>query len=179
MDRRRLLMTAVILPFLGLAALADGRGSSADDDADEDQAQERLIKAFAATKVSLQQALITGEREGQPIAAKFDTNEGRLQLFVYTAKDERFFEVLVDHTTGRIAKVELIVRDDDLAAAKLERDALTRSKTSLKEAVDRALSQSIGFRALSVTPGLKHGHAVAFILLLKEWEFKTVKILME
>jgi len=63
-------------------------------------------------KVSLQQGLKAGEREGQPISGKFEVEDGKLQLSVYTAKEGKFFEVIVDHMTGNIAKVESITEGE-------------------------------------------------------------------
>jgi hypothetical protein len=40
--------------------------------------------------------------------------EGKPQLSVYTRKDNRCWEVIVDHRTGRIAKAEEIKAGDDL-----------------------------------------------------------------
>ena len=70
-----------------------------------------------AAKINLQQGLAAGEQEGQPISAKFEVDEGKLQLSIYAAKDGRFSEVLVDYVTGKVLKVEPISSGDDLAAA--------------------------------------------------------------
>lgn len=40
---------------------------------------------------------MASESEGQPISGKFEVEDGKLQLAVYTAKDGKFFEVIVDH----------------------------------------------------------------------------------
>jgi hypothetical protein len=76
--------------------------------------------------------------------------------------------------TGKVAKTEPITEGDDLTAAKAQSAAMAKAKTSLKAAVDKALSQSAGFRAIEVTPELKGGHAVASVILQKDQEFKTV-----
>jgi hypothetical protein len=41
----------------------------------------------------------------------------------------------------------------------------------LKDAVDNAIGEAAGFRAVGVTPSLKEGHPVASVLLLKGERF--------
>src|SRR4051812_27724361 len=53
---------------------------SADD---EDESQEILIRVLDAAKINLQQGLAAGEQEGRPISAKFEVDEGKLQLSIY------------------------------------------------------------------------------------------------
>jgi len=55
---------------------------------DKDRAE--LAKAVAAAKVSLEQGLSTSAHEGKPISAKFEIEDGKLQLSVYTAKGDKF-----------------------------------------------------------------------------------------
>src|SRR5579872_183571 len=89
-----------------------------------DQEQAGLANALGEAKVSLQQALVASESEGQPISGKFEVEDGKLQLSVYTAKDGKFFEVIVDHMTGKIAKVEPIDEGEDLSHAKSQKAAM-------------------------------------------------------
>ena len=138
----------------------------------EDQAA--LIKAVSGAKVSLQQGLAASTSNGQPISGKFEIENGKLQLSVYTAKDGKFYEVLVDYTTGAPAKVEPITEGDDLAAAKAQSAAMAKSKTQLKEALDKATGQASAARAVSVAPELKDGHVVASIALLKGNQLETI-----
>src|SRR5438876_1712163 len=107
MTRRKLIFTAAISSaVVGLAALvglAGHYGILRDDDDDEDEGQGALIRALRFAKVSLQQGLTASQLEGQPISAKFEVDEGKFQLSVYTAKDEKFSEVLVDYMTGQVS----------------------------------------------------------------------------
>jgi hypothetical protein len=47
-----------------------------------DQEQAELANALGEAKVSLQQALVASESEGQPISGKFEVEDGKLQLSV-------------------------------------------------------------------------------------------------
>jgi hypothetical protein len=138
----------------------------------EDKNDPALIKSLADAKVTLQQGLTAAAQHGQPISAKFELENGKLQLSVYTAKDGKFSEVIVDHATGKIEKTEAITEGDDLTASKEQSAAMTKSKSDLKSAVDKSAS---GARAISVTPGLKGGRAVASVTVLKGQQFETVE----
>jgi hypothetical protein len=146
---------------------------------DEHKKQQVLIKAIGSAKITLQQGLAAAEAQGQPISGKFEVEDGKLQLSVYTSKDGKFSEVVVDYATGKVAKSEAITAGDDLADAKSQSAAMTKAKTALKAAVDKVLGQSPRFRAISVTPDLKDGKPVASVVLLKGKEFKTVQSSLE
>ena len=176
MTRRKMLLMTAGATVLGLAALigfADHNAIFADDD--DDKGQEALIKLLGTSKINLQQGLAASEQQGQPISAKFEVDEGKLQLSVYTAKDGKFSEVLVDYTNGKVMKAEPITEGDDLAAAKSQSAAMAKAKTTLKEAVDKAAAQSASARVVSAVPSLKDGHPVASIVLLDGEQFKTVQ----
>jgi len=161
---------------LGLAALigfADHNAIFAGDD--DDKGQEALIKLLGTSKINLQQGLAASEQQGQPISAKFEIDEGKLQLSVYTAKDGKFSEVLVDYTNGKVMKAVPITEGDDLTAAKSQSAAMAKAKTSLKEAVDKAIAQSANARAVSAVPSLKDGHPLVTIALLDGEQLKTVQ----
>src|SRR5258706_9963059 len=162
MTRRKILLMTAGATVLGLAALvgfADHNAIFADDD--EDESKEALIKLLGTSKINLQQGLAASEQQGQPISAKFEVDDGKLQLSVYTSKDGKFSEVLVDYVNGKVTKAEPITEGDDLAAAKSQSAALATAKTSLKEAVDKAAAQSAGARVVTAVPSLKDGHPVA------------------
>ena len=134
-----------------------------------------LIKGVTDAKVTLQKGLTVAAREGRPISAKFEVEDGKLQLSVYTAKDGKFSEVIIDHTTGKVAKTDAIVEGEDLAEAKSENATMGKAKTDLKAAVDKSVAAASGSRAISVTPALKDGRAVASVTLLTGQEFQTVE----
>ena len=89
-------------------------------------------------------------------------------------KGDTFSEVIVDHTTGQVAKVEPITGGGDLTAATAQRAAMTRAKKSLQTVVDAAVKAHAGMRAVSVFPALKGEQAVAEITLGKNGTFMTV-----
>ena len=102
------------------------------------------------------------------------TENGRLQLSVYSAKGDAFSEVIVDHKTGKVAKSEPITGGEDVTAAKSQNEAMSKAKTSLQAAVSKAVKANKGYKAVSATPSLKDGHPTADITLMKGTESKTV-----
>jgi hypothetical protein len=76
-----------------------------------------LAAALKDAKVNLGDGLKASEREGKPISAKFEIDDGKLQLSVYTMKADGFAEVFIDSKTGAIAKAEKITDAEDLEAA--------------------------------------------------------------
>ncbi len=101
--------------------------------------------------------------------------DGKLQLSIYAAKDGKFSEVIVDYRTGKVAKSEAITGSDDLTHARAQGAAMAKAKTSLKDAVDKAVRGEAGSRAVAVTPDIKDGHAVASIVLRKGQQLKTIE----
>ncbi|MGE5820207.1 MAG: hypothetical protein ACM37Z_19435 [Deltaproteobacteria bacterium] len=140
----------------------------------DDKEHAELAKALKGVKLSLEKGLSASESQGKPISAKFEMEDGKLQLSVYTMKGDKFAEVIVDHKTGKTAKTEAITGGDDLAAAKAQSGAMAKAKVSLRNATEKVVKANKGFRAVSVTPSVKDGHPVADIDLVKGDEFKTV-----
>jgi hypothetical protein len=161
--------------FMTLAGALAIAGSGSQAMCAEEHNDAELIKALAAAKVSLQQGLAAASAKGQPISAKFEVEDGKFQLSVYTAKDGKFFEVIVDHVSGSVTKSEEITSGDDLTAAKAQSAAMAKAKTDLKTAVETAASQAAGARAVSVTPALKAGRAVAALGLVSGQQLKTIE----
>jgi uncharacterized membrane protein YkoI len=138
-----------------------------------DKEHAELAKALKGVKTSLEKALSASESQGKPISGKFEVEDGKLQLSVYTMKGDKFSEVIVDHKTGKVAKAEAISGGGDLTAAKAQSSAMAKAKLSLRAATENALKANKGFRAVSVVPSLKDGHPVAEVTLLKGEEFKS------
>jgi len=133
-----------------------------------------VAKNLPTAKVTLQQGLTAAESQGKPISGKYEVEDGHFQLSVYTAESGKFSEVLIDHNTGKIAKTEAITEGDDLADAKKQIEACAKSKKSLQSAIDQAEQASTGYRAVSVTPRVSGGRAVAVVTLVKGTSSKSV-----
>jgi hypothetical protein len=165
---RRISILVLAVTFLWLL---EGRTVWAQKYDDKEQAE--LAKALKDAKVSLEKGLSASESQGKPISGKFELDNGKLQLSVYTMKGDKFSEVIVDHKSGKVAKTEAITGGEDLSAAKTQSGAMAKAKVSLRSATDKAVKANNGYRAVSVTPSVKDGHPVADITLVKGTEFKT------
>jgi hypothetical protein len=133
-----------------------------------------LAAQMKGAKVPLSQGLAASASKGTPISGKFEVEDGKLQLSVYTAKGTNYSEVIVDHKTGKVKESKAITSDDDLTAAKAQAVAMASAKTSLKAAVDKAVKGNKGYRAVSVTPSVEDGNATAEVMLLRGNETKIV-----
>jgi|SRR5262249_17045923 len=176
MNRRKLVIGAAVGSAVVAVAALVGAAREYDflSDDDEDEGRGALVRAMRFAKVSLEQGLAASEQEGRPISAQFQIDRGSLQLSVYTSRDGRLSEVLVDYSNGNVAKVELITGSEDLAAADSQSIVIARSKMSLREAVEKTTAEAAGFRAISVVPKLNNGRVVAWVTLLNGREFKIV-----
>ena len=160
---RTLSLLGIVLSFLLALPVAAAEADAA-----------ALAAKLKQAKVSLQKGLAASAKRGKPISGKFEIEDGKFQLSVYTAKGDAFSEVIVDHKTGKIVKSEPITSGDDLTAAKAQNDAMAKAKTPLTAAVNRAVKSNKGYRAVSATPSMKDGHPTAEVTLLKGTESKTV-----
>jgi len=162
-----------LAPAFGLTLF--GLYSFAAEEKGKEAEKQALAKDLKTAKVSLEKGLSASEAQGKPISAKFEIEEGKLQLSVYTAKAGSFYEVIVDHQTGKVAKTEPITSGDDLTAAQAQNEAMAKSKTSLHSAVGQALKANKGYRAVSVIPSVEAGQSTAEVTLVKGNDWKTVK----
>jgi hypothetical protein len=152
-------------------AVSPGWAQTSDDKAKE---HAELAKALRDAKIPLQQGLSASAKEGKPISAKYEVEDGKLQLSVYTMKADKFSEVIVDHKTGKIAKTEPITQGDDLTHAKEQSEAMSKAKRSLGAAAAEAVRENKGYRVVSVTPTVKDGHPVADVTIVKGSDWKTL-----
>jgi hypothetical protein len=142
-----------------------------------DKDKSELATAVSGAKVTLEQGLLAGKKNGKPISGKFEIENGKPQLSVYTVKDgSKYFEVIVDQTSGDVAKAEPITGGDDLTEAKQQSDGLFRATRELREAVKEARHDHPGYFAVSVLPEMKDCHSRANVLLVKDNDWKTVVI---
>ena len=142
---------------------------------DKDKAE--LATAVSGAKVTLEQGLAASKKSGKPISAKFEIENGKPQLSVYTVKEgSKYFEVIVDQNSGEIAKAEPITGGDDLEDAKKQNDGMFRATRELREAVKEAKHDNPGYSAVSVSSEMKDNHSVANVSLVKDNDWKTAVI---
>ena len=164
MSSRFMLLVAAI-GFLG-AAIVPAWAEEANPAA--------LAAAMKNASATLQGGLKASEAQGTPISAKFEIEDGKLQLSVYTMKGNDFMEVVADPATGAIAKAEKITDADDLKEATQQKAAMAKAKVPLLTATEPAVTANAGSRAVSVVPELKNGQAMAEVTLLQGTTFKKV-----
>src|SRR6516225_10244786 len=171
MTRRKVLLTSALGVIAAMVASLTGQLALAIG---PDEEKAILANALSAAKVSLQQGFIASEREGKPISGKFEVEDGKLQLSVYTEKEGKFFEVIVDHMTGSIGKVEPITEGEDLIHAKSQKATMDRAKVKLADAATKAKGEATDVIVVSVVPELKDSRLEAAIVLLQGKKFSTV-----
>ena len=164
----RALRLLVLVAAAGLLNAGAGPAWAQDDEL------EAMATALKDTTVTLQDALKAGEREGQPISAQFELDDGKLQISIYTTKGEDFSEVVADPKTGAVLKTAKITDTDELSDAADQKAAMAKAKTSLVSAADAAVKENSGFRAVSIFPDLRDGHAIAEVTLLQGTTAKKV-----
>ena len=133
-----------------------------------------LAAAMKNAAATLQGGLKASEAQGTPISAKFEIEDGKLQLSIYTMKGTDFMEVVADPNTGVIAKAEKITDTGDLKEAAEQKAAMARAKVPLLSAAETAVNANAGFRAVSIVPELKNGRATAEVTLLQGTALKKV-----
>jgi hypothetical protein len=133
-----------------------------------------VAAALQDATATLQGGLKASEREGTPISAKFEIDEGKFQLSVYTMKGGDFMEVVADPKTGAVTEAENIKDADDLKEATAQKAAMANAKVPLLTAVETAVNANPGFRALSIYPRLQNGSATAEVTLVQGMTFKKV-----
>jgi hypothetical protein len=161
----RFILLVAATGFLG-AAIVPAWAEEADPAA--------LAAAMKNAAATLQGGLKASEAQGTPISAKFEIEDGKLQLSVYTMKGNDFTEVVADPATGAIAKAEKITDTDDLKEATEQKAAMAKAKVPLLTATETAVNANAGSRAVSIVPELKNGQATAEVTLLHGTALKKV-----
>ncbi len=136
-------IVSIMLVTSSLTALAQS-GSLDGGDA--------LTRALRGAWLSLESGLAASAREGTPLSAKYEIDDGTFQRSVYVVKaaacsGETFVEVIVDHDTATVTRVDTITDGGDLAAAQSQRAAMARAKRSLADATSDAVKTNAGYRA--------------------------------
>jgi hypothetical protein len=169
------MMPKVTIAMLSVLAFALWIGPGNAAMTDKEKAE--LVTAVSGAKVTLEQGLATSKKNGKPVSAKFEIENGKPQLSVYTVKDgSKYFEVIVDHNSGEIAKADPIIGGDDLTAATKQSDGMFRATRELREAVKEAKRDNPGYLAVSVWPEMKDSHSLATVTLVKNNDWKTAVI---
>jgi hypothetical protein len=163
--------------FLGLLIAAPVFGKASERDEQPDPVA--LWAALEDAKTLLESGLLASESRGMPLSARFDLEDGDLQLIVYLATNDGFAQAIVDTNTGVVRWSEPISAVDDLADASAQKAAIDRAKLSLLSVVKQAVRDSQGARAVDVTPLLQEGPPLVLITLLVNGRFMKVSRLME
>lgn len=142
--------------------------------AEEEMNPAAMAKALQQASLPLEKATKVSEREDKPISAKYEIEHGALQLSIYTMKGDRFSEVIINHTSGAVAKDAWITDADDMKAAQAQAAAMAKAKVTLDVVTADAVKGNTGYRAVSVTPTLEAGRPVAVIILMKGKAVKKV-----
>jgi hypothetical protein len=138
-----------------------------------------LAQALVAAWLPLESGLVLSSTQGTPISAKYELEDGVLQLSVYTLKPDTssgdsFVEVIVDFSAGMIARVEPLTNGADLSAAQSQKAAMATAKRSLGAVTADAVKANPGYRAVSAMPGLDSGHPVVEVILVGGDDWKPV-----
>src|SRR5262245_38021693 len=134
-------MTHAMLSILALALAA---APAARSEQDEDPVA--LASALMHVPMKLQDGLRASESRGLPISGKYEIEDGNVQLSVYTTDGKKFYEVIVDHTTGSVAKIDELRKPGDIAAANDQIGVMAIVTTSLAAAADKAVEANSGYR---------------------------------
>ena len=133
-----------------------------------------VIRELPQATVSLDQALKASDREGSPISAEYDVQDGDLQISVYAQSGDQFSEVIVDPRSGMVIKTKPLTDPREINEAREQSAALAKAKLPLEAALETAVSANRGYRAISVIPMLGENESVAAITLIKGEDIKTV-----
>lgn len=131
-------------------------------------------KMVNAAKISLAKGLAAAQAKGKPVSGKFEMEDGKLQLSTYTASKGKYWEVIVNHISGKIAKSEQIKDGDDYTHATDQTKAMAKAKKTLSAAVAKAVAGNAGYKAVSAMPSLEQDTPVARIILQNATGTKTV-----
>src|SRR5262245_33763317 len=108
----------ILLSVLAIAFWAIPAGAAMSD-----KEKAEIAPVVTGAKVTLEQGLATSKKNGKPVSAKFEIENGKPQLSIYIVKDgNKYSEVIIDHSSGEIAKAEPITGGEDLTAAKKQSD---------------------------------------------------------
>jgi hypothetical protein len=162
---RAFLFGAVVIALWGLASI-------------QPRAEEKDTAALAAgmkeVQATVEQGLASAGKSGRPISAKFELDDGEVQLSVYVENSMGFREVLANPHTGIAVGATLLTDEGDLKDAQEQSAAMAKATTTLLAATQHAVAANPGARAISIYPELQNGHPVATVTLLRDDTFTKV-----
>jgi hypothetical protein len=164
--REHLIVTSVVAVLSAVFLMAPVRAEESDPAA--------LAAAVAGIPTTLEKGLQASESAGKPISGKFEIEDGKLQLSVYTLAKDSYNEVVVAPDTGNVVKTEKITDTDDLKSAAEQKAAMEKATRTLVAATERGVQQNSGSRAVSIFPELKGGLPMASVTLLRDGKLTTV-----
>jgi len=168
------------IAVIGMMMLATSPLAAAAEPASTD-GQNELAHAIAGAWLPLESGLAVSAREGTPLSAKYEIDDGAFQLSVYTWKPDTFSgdafaEVIVDFSSGVVTKVSAITDGGDLAAAQSQKVAIAQARRPLGEATADAVGANAGYRAVSAMPALSNGSPFAAVTLVRGDDWKVVTV---
>jgi hypothetical protein len=177
--RQGVWIAVVVVSSLLVTGAGPARAETSSVETNSVDGRQSLTRALQGAWLPLESGLVVGAREGIPLSAKYEIDDGAFQLSVYTSKNgsssgDAFTEVIVDYSAGIVLKTLPISDDGDLAAARAQKEAMDRAKRSLAEATADAVKANAGYRAVSATPRLDNGRPVAEVKLVRGDEWRVV-----
>ena len=177
--RQGVWIAAVVVSSLLVTGAGPARAETSSVETNSVDGRQSLTRALQGAWLPLESGLVVGAREGIPLSAKYEIDDGAFQLSVYTSKNgsfsgDAFTEVIVDYSAGIVLKTIPISDDGDLGAARAQKEAMDRAKRSLAEATADAVKANAGYRAVSATPRLDNGRPVAEVKLVRGDEWRVV-----
>jgi hypothetical protein len=133
-----------------------------------------VMRELPQATVSLDEAIKVSKREGKPISAEYDVEDGGLQISVYAKNGDQFNEVIVDPKSGLIIKTKPLTDPKEIREAEAESAAITKAKLPLEAALGAAVSANNGYRAVGIIPIINDDEPVATVTMIGADGIKTV-----
>jgi hypothetical protein len=133
-----------------------------------------VMRELPQATVSLDEAIKVSKREGKPISAEYDVEDGGLQISVYAKNGDQFSEVIVDPKSGLIIKTKPLTDPKEIREAEAESAAITKAKLPLEAALGAAVSANNGYRAVGIIPIINDDEPVTTVTMIGGDGIKTV-----
>ncbi len=163
----RTIGVGVVVLSLGILGLKTAMA----EDMDEYQASDALLKALPSSKHTLADGISQAAQGGEKaVSAKFEMDDGKLSLSVYTADaaNNTFKEVAGDAEAATWSpQAEVIKEGEDLQNAKEQLKVLTGSKFSLLDFIAKAQKDQPG-TVLSAIPEVEGGKSVCEVRIVSQ-----------